>query len=92
MSKPIFVFGSNDYYAPRVKNPFSYLRKDDGIRKFGNDKFFICKCYFINIVSRNFRTNICNACNGSAIIIMLPGFPYNIGKINKTHEAIINSN
>ncbi len=33
----LFVFGSNDYYAPRVKNPFSYLRKDDGIRKFGNE-------------------------------------------------------
>jgi len=33
----LFVFGSNDYYAPRVKNPFSYLTKDDGIRKFGNE-------------------------------------------------------
>ena len=31
----LYVFGSNDYYAPVVKNPFSYLKKDDGIRKFG---------------------------------------------------------
>ena len=26
----LFVFGSNDYYAPSFKNPFSYLRKDNG--------------------------------------------------------------
>ncbi len=31
----LFVFGSNDYYAPQVKNPFSYLTKDDGSRKLG---------------------------------------------------------
>ena len=31
-----FVFGSNDYYAPQFKNPFSYLRKDNGERKVGN--------------------------------------------------------
>jgi predicted MPP superfamily phosphohydrolase len=24
----LFVFGSNDYYAPSFKNPFSYLRKE----------------------------------------------------------------
>jgi predicted MPP superfamily phosphohydrolase len=30
-----FVFGSNDYYAPTFKNPFSYLKKDDGKRKLG---------------------------------------------------------
>ena len=30
----LFVFGSNDYYAPSFKNPFSYLRKDNGERKF----------------------------------------------------------
>jgi len=32
----IFVFGSNDYYAPQFKNPLSYLRKDNGERKLGN--------------------------------------------------------
>jgi len=32
----LFVFGSNDYYAPQLKNPFSYLRKDNGERKLGN--------------------------------------------------------
>jgi predicted MPP superfamily phosphohydrolase len=32
----LFVFGSNDYYAPKFKNPFSYLRKDHGERKLGN--------------------------------------------------------
>ena len=32
----LFVFGSNDYYAPKFKNPFSYLRKDHGERKIGN--------------------------------------------------------
>lgn len=32
----LFVFGSNDYYAPQFKNPFSYLRKDNGVRKLGN--------------------------------------------------------
>ena len=32
----LFVFGSNDYYAPQFKNPFSYLRKDFGERKLGN--------------------------------------------------------
>jgi predicted MPP superfamily phosphohydrolase len=31
----LFVFGSNDYYAPSLKNPFSYLMKDDGSRKLG---------------------------------------------------------
>ena len=31
----LFVFGSNDYYAPSFKNPFSYLTKDDGTRKLG---------------------------------------------------------
>ena len=31
----VFVFGSNDYFAPRFKNPFSYLKKDDGNRKLG---------------------------------------------------------
>ena len=28
----LYVFGSNDYYAPRFKNPLSYLQKDDGTR------------------------------------------------------------
>lgn len=31
----LYVFGSNDYYAPRFKNPLSYLQKDDGTRKLG---------------------------------------------------------
>ena len=31
----LYVFGSNDYYAPRFKNPFSYLQKDDRSRKLG---------------------------------------------------------
>jgi len=30
-----FVFGSNDYFGPRFKNPISYLKKDDGRRKLG---------------------------------------------------------
>ena len=33
----LFVFGSNDYYAPKPKNPFSYLLKDHGRRKIGRD-------------------------------------------------------
>ena len=33
----VFVFGSNDYFAPRVKNPFSYLRKDHGNRILGDE-------------------------------------------------------
>lgn len=32
----LFVFGSNDYYAPRMKNPFSYLTPDNGKRKYGD--------------------------------------------------------
>jgi predicted MPP superfamily phosphohydrolase len=32
----LFVFGSNDYFAPQFKNPLSYLRKDNGKRKVGN--------------------------------------------------------
>jgi predicted MPP superfamily phosphohydrolase len=32
----LFVFGSNDYYAPQFKNPLSYLRKDNGERKLEN--------------------------------------------------------
>jgi predicted MPP superfamily phosphohydrolase len=32
----LFVFGSNDYYAPQFKNPLSYLRKDNGARKLGS--------------------------------------------------------
>ena len=31
----LFVFGSNDYYAPRFKNPFTYLKQDNGERKLG---------------------------------------------------------
>lgn len=30
-----FVFGSNDYFGPRFKNPLSYLRRDNGQRKLG---------------------------------------------------------
>ncbi|MGA1433564.1 MAG: metallophosphoesterase, partial [Candidatus Nanopelagicaceae bacterium] len=26
----LYVFGSNDYYGPRFKNPLSYLKSDDG--------------------------------------------------------------
>jgi predicted MPP superfamily phosphohydrolase len=32
----VFVFGSNDYYAPRAKNPLSYLFKDHGKRVLGD--------------------------------------------------------
>ena len=32
----LYVFGSNDYYAPRFKNPFSYLQKNHGTRKLGS--------------------------------------------------------
>jgi predicted MPP superfamily phosphohydrolase len=31
----LYVFGSNDYYGPRFKNPLSYLRNDDGERRVG---------------------------------------------------------
>ena len=30
-----FVFGSNDYYAPKIKNPIKYLLPDDGKRILG---------------------------------------------------------
>lgn len=32
-----FVFGSNDYYAPRLKNPARYLMRDDGTRTLGEE-------------------------------------------------------
>jgi predicted MPP superfamily phosphohydrolase len=36
LDKPgLYVFGSNDYYAPRFKNPLTYLQRDDGTRKLG---------------------------------------------------------
>jgi uncharacterized protein len=28
----VFVLGSNDYYSPRLRNPFKYLLPDDGFR------------------------------------------------------------
>jgi predicted MPP superfamily phosphohydrolase len=31
----LYVFGSNDYYGPRFKNPLSYLKRDDGVRILG---------------------------------------------------------
>ena len=31
----LYVFGSNDYYGPRFKNPLTYLKRDTGIRIFG---------------------------------------------------------
>jgi predicted MPP superfamily phosphohydrolase len=31
----LFVFGSNDYYAPSFKNPLIYLKKSTGTRKLG---------------------------------------------------------
>lgn len=33
----LFVFGSNDYYAPKIKNPLSYLFPDKGVRKLGDE-------------------------------------------------------
>ena len=33
----LFVFGSNDYYAPRFKNPLKYLKKNHGKRIMGAD-------------------------------------------------------
>jgi predicted MPP superfamily phosphohydrolase len=36
-SPGLFVFGSNDYYAPRFKNPLNYLKKDHGKRVLGPD-------------------------------------------------------
>jgi len=33
----LYVFGSNDYYAPRFKNPLKYLLPDNGKRKHGGD-------------------------------------------------------
>ena len=33
----LFVFGSNDYFAPRFKNPLNYLKKDHGPRILGPD-------------------------------------------------------
>ena len=33
----LFVFGSNDYYAPRFKNPLHYLRRDHGPRILGSE-------------------------------------------------------
>jgi uncharacterized protein len=33
----LFVFGSNDYFGPKPKNPISYLFKDNGKRKLGPD-------------------------------------------------------
>lgn len=32
----LFVFGSNDYYAPRMKNPLRYLKEDTGKRVHGD--------------------------------------------------------
>lgn len=32
-----FVFGSNDYYGPTLKNPLKYLRHDDGVRVHKNE-------------------------------------------------------
>ena len=32
----LFVFGSNDYYAPRLKNPLRYLASDNGKRIHGD--------------------------------------------------------
>ena len=32
-----FVFGSNDYYAPKLKNPLSYVFPDKGVRKLGDE-------------------------------------------------------
>jgi predicted MPP superfamily phosphohydrolase len=33
----LFVFGSNDYYAPKPKNPLKYLMKDHGKRVHGQE-------------------------------------------------------
>ena len=32
----VFVFGSNDYFAPSLRNPFRYLLPDNGIRNVDN--------------------------------------------------------
>ena len=33
----LYVFGSNDYFAPRFKNPLKYILPDDGKRKHGGE-------------------------------------------------------
>lgn len=33
----LFVFGSNDYYGPLLKNPISYLLPDQGVRRLGKE-------------------------------------------------------
>jgi predicted MPP superfamily phosphohydrolase len=33
----VFVLGSNDYYAPKLKNPLGYLMPDKGHRKLGTE-------------------------------------------------------
>ena len=33
----LYVFGSNDYFAPRFKNPLKYLLPDDGKRQHGGE-------------------------------------------------------
>ena len=34
----VFVFGSNDYFAPILRNPFRYLLPDDGSRNIAHDQ------------------------------------------------------
>lgn len=34
----VYVFGSNDYFAPSVRNPFKYLLPDDGKRNTGTPR------------------------------------------------------
>jgi hypothetical protein len=34
----VFVFGSNDYYSPTLRNPFRYLLPDDGTRHVDSDR------------------------------------------------------
>lgn len=65
----LYVFGSNDYYAPRFKNPFSYLQKDDGTRKLGNNLDYerldkgLAQHGWINLNNRKSSMNI----NGTLI-------------------------
>jgi predicted MPP superfamily phosphohydrolase len=59
-----FVFGSNDYFAPKLKNPFRYLLPDHGKRIHGKElpwkelNSMLAKSGWVNLMGKKIETSI----------------------------------
>lgn len=59
-----FVFGSNDYFGPKLKNPIRYLFTDQGVRIHGKKlpwtqiEYALSKRGWVNLINKRIQTTI----------------------------------